>query len=141
MLLTLAVVALPAAAKSKGPVGDRMVLVIGTPATWPASTPFYIEHGWGISLSQDAVGKFSFDLSIDGVSLQADYVTKTTSPGAVFKSWGYNFPAGLSGSHVITGAWVGPCQVLVDNGSISGPCSTPNAVVEWFSRSGEVDFE
>jgi hypothetical protein len=125
MLLVTAVMALPAAAgEKKEPVGTRIDL-FSPPITFAANTPFHISHGWLSSPTTEAVGHFSFALDLDGTRLEEDFVLKTpVSPDSVQRHWVFNFPDGLTGTHVFTGHFFAPCYVG------PGPCDKPNEVIE-----------
>jgi hypothetical protein len=126
MLLVTSVVALPAASKQKEPVGTR-ISIFGPPITFAADTPFHIHHGWTSTPTTDAVGHFSFALDLDGTRLSEDFVLKTPDavlPDVVHRSWVFNFPTGLTGTHVFTGHFFAPCYVG------PGPCDNPNEVIE-----------
>ena len=80
MLLVTAVMALPAAAKPKEPVGTQISLfgaLDGPPMTFAADTAFNIRHGWAKNPTTEAVGHFSFALDLDGTRLTEDFVLRT----------------------------------------------------------------
>ena len=55
-------VAAPASADSKTPTGTRIHLFV-PPTTFPANTPFYVQHGWGCPTGTGMVGQgFQFGL-------------------------------------------------------------------------------
>ena len=94
---------------------------------FPANTPFNIRNGWAIGPTTEAVGHFSFALDLDGTRLAEDFVLKTADaaiPDIVLQSWVFNFPDGLTGTHVFTGHFFAPCY------SAPGPCDNPNEVIE-----------
>lgn len=150
MLLALLLVAGPAAAGSKEPVGQRISVFLGTPTTFPAGEPFHIRHGWGIGATEhpEQAGIFSFRLDVDGVPRDADFVLRSadTPPKTEYeapvlnRSWVFNFPDGMSGTHTFTGHWIEPCGVAVAELAYPGPCTTPNAPVEAITRSVTVSF-
>ncbi len=134
-VVALVVLAVPAAAKEKAPVGTRINILGQTPTTFAADTPFHIRHGWLLNSDLPAVGKFGFALEVDGSLREEDFIERTVidpGPPEIFtKLWVHNFPGGLpAGTHTFIGNWFGPCQPLVDAGFATGPCATPNAVVE-----------
>jgi hypothetical protein len=94
---------------------------------------------------ESPVGLWGFVLEVDGVLLEHDFVLRSVdnsiSPPQFFLHWVYNFPGGMTGTHTFTGHWMGPCQVLVDNGDIPGPCDNPNQVVEALARTVVVTFQ
>ena len=125
--LAFAAVALPAGATSGEPVGPSINVLLGYPTTFAADTPFNIQHGWGLASNEDAVGKFSFALEVDGAYRKEDFVERTVTPGdpdLFSRIWAFNFPDGMSGTHVFVGHWYAPCYAT------AGPCSNPNEVVE-----------
>ena len=44
----------------------------------------------------------------------------------LFRAYVFNFPDGMTGTHVFAGTFLGPCQGLVDSGFATGPCPAPN---------------
>ena len=78
MLLVTAVMALPAAAKPKEPVGTQLNILSTATTTFPANTPFHIRHGWAKNPTTEAVGHFSFALDLDGTRLSEDFVLRTS---------------------------------------------------------------
>jgi hypothetical protein len=107
-------VALPASANSVPTTGAQLNIRF-PPATFPANTPFYVEHGFGCLLDRDAAScahaSTVFVLWVDGVqqSSQKDVsVVYNTFVGDYLLSVGYltNFPDGLpAGTHTFTGIW------------------------------------
>jgi len=106
-----AAAAAPVAANSVPTTGTRINL-FAAPATFPAGTPFYVEHGTGCEPS--AGDKISdclnpdthFDLYLDGV-LQPSSLDIENSPGTSLKLNLTNYPDGLpAGRHTFVGVWV-----------------------------------
>jgi len=107
----LLVVATPVAANSTPTTGTRISL-FAAPATFPADTPFYIEHGSacdpsaGDSASDCMRADTHFDLYLDGAR-QPSTVDIENSPTGWIKLNLTNYPAGLSaGRHTFAGVWV-----------------------------------
>ena len=98
-----------AAAASKERVGDRISL-LDPPATYPADTAFHIWHGFVFQQGIDrGYGRYEFQLDVDGVARAADFTEVTmVEPTLVSKVWVFNFPDGLSGTHIFTGHWSRP---------------------------------
>jgi hypothetical protein len=150
MLFALALVAGPAAAASKEPVGPHISVFLGTPTTFPAGEPFHISHGWGIGATEPPAqaGIFGFRLDVDGIPRDADFVVRSTDapPKTEFdapvlnRGWVFNFPDGMSGTHTFTGHWIAPCGAAVAELGYPGPCTTPNAPIEAIARSLTVTF-
>jgi hypothetical protein len=142
-MLALAISAMPAGATSKEPVGDRINVLLGFPTTFAAEAPFNIRHGWQISADNDAIGKFSFALDIDGTPRDFDFVLKTVTsgdPDVQDRFWVFNFPSGLSaGTHTFVGRWLAPCYTAIQL-DFPGPCRSPNTVEEAFRRTLTVTF-
>ena len=127
MLLVTAVMALPAAAKQKEPVGTQISLF--GHRTDDLCRQHAIPHSprLGEYPTTEAVGHFSFALDLDGTRLEEDFVLRTADavlPEVVHRSWVFNFPAGLTGTHVFTGHFYAPCYAG------PGPCDKPNEVIE-----------
>jgi hypothetical protein len=112
------VVAAPASADSKVPTGTR-IGIYRPPATFPANTPFYVQHGFTCETGTEACpfGKGNFSLYVDGV-LQPSTVVVTNVDGVVAKYWLTNFPNGLpAGDHTLVGVWTftgQPTQTVTD---------------------------
>ena len=88
-------------------------------------------------------GGFDFTHAVDDVVQDEDYVVRRVDrswdPGFLLRSWVYNFPDGMTGTHTFTGHWWAPCQWAVDHDHASGSCSIRNATVEMYSGSVTVD--
>jgi hypothetical protein len=129
------------------PVGDRINVLLGFPASYPANTPFHIRHGWGL-LPHVEAGIFSFELDVDGVPREEDFVLRFAVPPGLtglpnvilVRTWVHNFAAGMTGTHTFTGHWIAPCDQADDVGEYTGPCRTPNEPVEAITRSLTVTF-
>jgi hypothetical protein len=106
----LLVAASPVAATGTPTTGTRISL-LAAPKTFPADTPFYIEHGTFCDPSVDQASDCMnagthFDLYLDGV-LQHSTVVIENSPTGWLKLNLTNYPAGLSaGRHTFVGVWV-----------------------------------
>jgi hypothetical protein len=144
VILLLLAVAVPVAAKAHERIGDQINVLIGTPTTFAVGDPFHIAHGWLLAPEEKPVSAFRFQLEVDGVVREPDFIERSAEGGAGGAShtlvWVYNFPEGLSGTHTFTGHWMGRCQVLVDLGYIPGPCVDPKAYVDHYSADLTVDF-
>ena len=131
LVLACAVVLVPgASADTDKSVGAA--LNFGT-QTFPAGQPFHISHGWAIAAGPDsqALGKYRFSLTVDGVQVRPDfietiYIADPVLGTILFRPYVFNFPDGMTGTHVFAGTFLGPCQGLVDGGFATGPCSNPN---------------
>ena len=136
--LLLGLTAAPAMAVRNQPVGDRVNLLLGD-QTFAALTPFHIDHGFGHEVGDTAIGLSDFMLEMDGTPLTADFVQRG-SLGAhgltFFKLWFYNFPAGLTGSHLFTRHYYLAC----DNDLVSCEGNRINTPLEWFHVSATVTF-
>jgi hypothetical protein len=150
-LFVLLLVASSAAATTKEEIGPRINVLLGTPTTFPANTPFHIEHGWGVPPEgrYDAIGEWSFVLDVDGMRRAADFVIRETFPPFdtglsvpfLGRTWVFNFADGMIGTHTFTGHWLAPCQAAVDSGLFAGPCpADPAQVVDTLTRSLTVTF-
>jgi hypothetical protein len=138
-VVSLPLFALPASAGQHQPVGARISVILGTPTVFPAGAPFHIQHGWGQGAiaPPSQTGLWRFALDVDGVPRAPDYFFETTTapPDTSFaypvlgRFWVFNFPDGMTGTHTVTGFWIGPCAQAVQYNGYPGPCSTPNAEV------------
>ena len=136
--LFLAASAAPAlAAPRNQPIGDRVDLRDGD-QTFPASTPFHINHGFVFLVGDRTVGLTDFVLDMDGTPLRADFVTRTpVGDGAtVSEVWYYNFPSGLTGGHEFTRHYLQAC----DNDVVSCDGNRINTQVETLTESATVTF-
>jgi F5/8 type C domain len=138
-----------ASASAPTPVGERINVYLGSPTTFPAGQPFNIRHGWGIGPAEAAAaGIYSFRLDVDGTARPADDVARSTgSPPTteyelpiLNRTWIFNFPAGMTGTHRFTGHWIAPCKTAVEEMGYPGPCLSPAEPVEALTRSLTVDF-
>ena len=112
-------------------VGSPLNLFGGV-QTFPAGQPFNISHGWLLDANEtQALGKYQFSLTVDGVEVRPDFIETIRSEDPVlgtllFRPYVFNFPDGMTGTHVFAGTFLGPCQGLVDGGFATGQCSNPN---------------
>lgn len=104
-------IAAPVAANNIPTTGTRISL-FAAPATFPAGTAFYVEHGSaceaaeGDSASDCMQADTYFALYLDG-TLQPSTVDVESSPGGWVKFNLTNYPAGLAaGRHTFVGVWV-----------------------------------
>jgi len=97
-----------AAAATKVRVGDRISL-LSPLATYPAGTAFHIWHGFVFQDGDVHLGRYRFELDVDGVERSADFFDVTTfDRGTISKVWTFNFPSGLTGTHTFDGYWITP---------------------------------
>jgi hypothetical protein len=139
VLLALSIalgLAATAVADPAQPVGPRLNLFGGF-QVFPANQPFHVKGGWGLDsndgITAPALGHFGFSLSIDGQEQRHDFVEKFDTEDPTFgrlrwRFWVYNFPQGLTGTHVLSGRWFGPCADLVAGGFTTGPCENKAAI-------------
>ncbi len=102
-------IAVPASAKAKVRVGDR-IIVHPPDKVFPPNTPFHIAHGWYWTKEHEphiGKGKLDFNFELDGKKVNRDFVEMNETEGTIF--YVYNFPEGMTGTHAFTGKWVGPC--------------------------------
>jgi hypothetical protein len=141
LLLALLMVTTTAAAPRQ-PIGERINLYIET--DFPENTPFHITHGWRLSFDSKWKGSSEFQLEVDGVVREDGFVIRrvdrTIPDFPLSWMWVFNFPEGMTGTHVFTGRWFMACQSAVEAGMITGPCSNPAQKVETNSRTLIVEF-
>jgi hypothetical protein len=99
-------------------VGAAISVFRGAPTTFAAGAPFYIQHGFGLGANEPPTqaGIYAFRLDVDGVPRAADFVDRSTDapPKTVYdgpvlnRSWIFNFPDGMTGTHRFTGHWIVP---------------------------------
>jgi hypothetical protein len=136
--LVLGMAVAPAVAAPKQAVGDRIDLRDEAP-TYPALTPFHIDHGFVFEVGDNTIGLSDFVLDMDGTALTADFVQR--SPAGEFglsfqKIWFYNFPTGLTGSHQFTRHYFQAC----DNDSVPCDGNRINTPVETLTSTTVVTF-
>ena len=132
-------IAVPASAKSKVRVGDR-IIVHPPDKTFPQNTPFHIAHGWYWTKGDEPripKGTLGFNLELDGKKVNRDFVEINETAGTIV--WVNNFPEGMTGTHTFTGEWVAPCWVGVELGLIP-ECKNPNKPVVILTDSVTVEF-
>ena len=137
VISTVALGALFAAVASATPalVGARISIFGGATQTFPAAQPFHFDHGWTTKPNKDdSIGLWAFSLTMDGVPVKPDFIDIRHPEDPVFgrlnhRVYVFNFPTGLTGTHVFGGTWTGPCDEMVAQGFATGPCESPNAVV------------
>ena len=138
ILVTLACTSLLVAGASATPtlVGARISIFGGPSQSFPAGQPFHFDHGWTVKPNKDdSLGLWSFSLTMDGVPVNPDFIEIRQLDDPVFghvlwRVFVFNFPNGLTGTHVFAGTWSGPCAEMVAQGFATGPCVSPKAVVE-----------
>lgn len=103
------VVALPATANNKPTAGTPIPLGPLGPTSFPANTPFHIEHGFECALgdanciAEQISANAGFDLSLDGV-LQESTVDVDVIDGAIVRRHLTNYPSGLpAGTYTFVG--------------------------------------
>jgi hypothetical protein len=136
--LLLGLTAAPAMAVPNQPVGDRVNLLDGD-QTFPASTPFHIDHGFGHEVGDTAIGLSDFMLDMDGTVLTANFVQRGSLGGdglTFFKLWFYNFPSGSTGTHVFTRHYIQACN----NDTVPCDGNRINTPVESLTVSATVTF-
>jgi hypothetical protein len=116
-------------------VGTRISLFGGATQTFPAGQPFNFSHGFFTSPTLDgSLGLWRFSLTLDGAEVKPSFIDMIEADDPVFgtvihRVYVFNFPNGLTGTHVFGGTFEGPCEPMVAAGQATGPCPTPNAVV------------
>lgn len=149
-VLSVLLLATPAAAKRAEPVGTRINVLLGTPTTYPARAPFNILHAVnsGFVLPPSAAGKDLFALEVDGVPRAPDFIIRDVIPlrdtglpyPGVRVGFLFNFPDGMTGTHTFTGHWYEACATAVALDGYTDPCRTPSEQVEVLTRSLAVTF-
>lgn len=139
-----------APASAPEPVGDRINVSAGVPTTHTSGEPFHVRHGWGIGATSppNQAGLFGFELDVDGIPRAPDAVLRSTdlAPATAFdhpllsRTWIFNFPAGMTGTHTFIGRWIAPCELAVEELGYPDPCRTPNERVVAIERSLTVTF-
>ncbi len=136
LLLSLSAAPSMAAPRNQA-VGDRIDLR-GGDQTFPASTPFHIDHGFVFAIGDKTIGLNNFVLDMDGTDLTADFVRWSFIGDGftVNELWYYNFPAGLTGVHEFTRHYFVAC----DNDAVPCDGNRINTRVETLTLSAVVTF-
>jgi len=58
----------------------------------------------------------------------------------LFRPYVFNFPDGMTGTHVFVGIFLGPCQAMVNQGFATGPCANPNEEIPTAPTTSTVTF-
>jgi hypothetical protein len=105
----------PPAAADPVTSGERINLLIGTPTTFPAGTPFHIAHGWCFTPDQPGRLRLAtrddtrFELRVNGLRIDgATELERGRSAGGclALKTDHFDFPEGLpTGIHQFDGRW------------------------------------
>jgi hypothetical protein len=119
-------------------VGDAISLFAAVDGMmdFPAGQPFHVAHGYSFDETNpsDRVQQTSyFALDLDGEALVPDGILVPGDSGQVV--WLFNFPDGLTGTHILTGHWWQECQ-FTDSQS----CASPTEMVEVGSQTVSVNF-
>jgi len=103
-------VALPAAANDRPSTGTPIPLGPLGPTTFPANTPFYIEHGFVCDLGDAACireqisANAGFDLYLEGVLQPSKVDVDRRDGGTLSKLYLTNYPSGLpAGTYTFVG--------------------------------------
>jgi hypothetical protein len=84
-----------------GPAGCSDVTLV-------ADEPFNVAHGWGAFTRKELVDPtLRFELSVDGIQKHGaiDFNFDPDAAGLLLKTYVFNFPQGMSGTHSFTGCW------------------------------------
>ena len=135
--LVLGLTVAPVMAAPNQAVGDRIDLRDGN-QTYPASTPFHIDHGFVFEVGDNTIGLSDFVLDMDGTALTADFIqwSPVRDGLTVQELWFYNFPAGLTGRHEFTRHYFQAC----DNDAVPCDGNRINTPVETLTLSAVVRF-
>jgi len=103
-------------------------------STFPAGQPFHIAHGWVNApsfLEHQSLGEYQILVAVDGTEVKPSFIVTRTSQDPTFGTlvttdYVFNFPDGMTGTHVFRTTYLGPCQGLVDGGYVTGPCDKQN---------------
>ena len=136
--LTVACTAFFASGVGAAPAPTGTPISVFGPAqqTFPAGQPFYVETGWGNTPSTDgSIGLWKFSLTVDGIAQKGFLDTSVfPDPGnptgtLILRPYLFNFPRGMTGTHVFAGTFSGPCPEMVSQGFATGPCSSRHEIV------------
>ena len=151
MVIAALIITMPVIAAKLEPVGDQINVLFGPEIQeYPQNTPFFIRHGWrsiiepGEPPDVAKLSKSSFELEIDGVLVEEDYVDMVRVPGeepgtsVLYQYFYFIFPDGMTGTHTFTGHWYIECKWMETPDQV---CKDTNAIIEAETRSIEVTFD
>lgn len=127
-------------AKDKEPIGSPINVLAGTPTAFASNSPFHIKHGFIHEEVGQPLGAYDFELYVDGVLHEEDFVLRNREPGPNGQFtilWVHNFPDGMTGSHTFVGRWYEPCNQFAADPST---CATPNERTLALTRTLDVFF-
>jgi hypothetical protein len=144
VILLALLLATPALAREKEPTGGQINIAYTGSQTYPANTAFHIRHAWMELEPRYAVpGQFNFELEVDGVIVKPTFVEFDTTMGEygpyLNKSFTFNFPEGMTGTHTFEGHWILACYVALYYGYVS-ECANPMADYDWHYSEVVVEF-
>ncbi len=123
-------------------VGEKIGLPFSTGVThiqFKAGAPFYIQHGWAEAADPLTMG-LGFELEVDGIPRDEDAIIRTVgADGTISEMWTYNYPRGMSGTHVFKGIFLSTCQYALNDGRVTS-CANPADIVVFGTRTLTVDF-
>ncbi len=123
-------------------VGEKIGLPTSTGVThiqFKAGAAFHIQHGWAEAADPLTMG-LGFELEVDGIPRDEDAIIRTVgADGTISEMWTYNFPLGMTGTHVFKGIFLSTCQYKLDNGRVPS-CANPAEIVVFGTRTLTVDF-
>jgi hypothetical protein len=113
-------------------VGERLDIFESGSQTFPANTPFHVVHGWQLDADEEWIELFDFQVAVDGVFRELSFfqsvLDDSQDPPILNKRFVYNFPEGMTGTHLFTGHWIAPCFVFYDD------CEDPYELYEAISE-------
>jgi predicted GH43/DUF377 family glycosyl hydrolase len=98
--------------------GERLAIFESGSQTFPANMPFHVAHGWQLDFPTQDYDLFNFELEIDGVNQEIAFIETyfdDSDPPLLSKISVFNFPQGMTGTHIFNGHWIGPCYVFDDD--------------------------
>ena len=144
-IIAVILMTVPVSASGRVIIGERLnINPIEHPEveqSFAENTPFHIKHGWR-SLVENRIplgylSEASFSLQLNGVDLEEDFVYRFSdleNGVALAKSYVFNFPEGMIGTHYFTGHWFLQCKYMQDE------CENPNGLLEYLTHTVTVHF-
>ena len=138
VLLLVAAVATPASAAQRLPVGPYINLFLGD-SSYPASTAFHMRGGFLIErgATAAAMGKYNLTLEMDGQNVPATLRANTTPDNLIVRTWYFEFPDGLTGTHSFVSHYWMPCGSDPFIGCGSNP---PNTAIDVAAIPATITF-
>lgn len=129
-------------------IGESLDLPLGGGTLYfEENTPFHMAHGWAGAINfypTNIVMRVQVRLVVDGVEIEEDfvehYLVDFGDYKSLFKMYVFNFPEGMSGTHVFDIYYTETCELWEYYGYVP-ECEKKSELMEIQLKSWEVVFE